>query len=218
MDLIASILRNFASEPLFMLAILGISILGGSIAVERVRYLLAIGDLKKDEFLGRVQQQILAGHLDKAISLCSQKESPLTNIVKAGLMAVANDKGADEVQTAMDAVALREIPRLERRTGLLALLSNLATLVGLLGTISGLVGAFIALGAAHPGEKAALLSRNIVMAMSCTAFGLLVAVLLLGAYGYIQTRTQELVDDVHEAAVATLHFILANREKFGGKP
>jgi biopolymer transport protein ExbB/TolQ len=129
-------------------------------------------------------------------------------------MAVANSKDVEEVQTAMDAVALREIPRIEKRTGLLALLSNLSTLVGLLGTIAGLIGAFVAVAGVSPAEKATLLSKSISMAMNCTAFGLLVAIPLLGAYGYIQTRAQELVDDVHEAAVTTLNFILSNRDKF----
>ena len=59
-----------------------------------------------------------------------------------------------------------------------------------------------------------MLAASISEAMNCTAFGLLVAIPLLGAYGWLQTRGQELVDDVHEAAVATLNFILSNRDKF----
>lgn len=214
MELFASILRNFALEPLYMSTILLISLLGAAVAVERIRYIVAAGSIKKDDFLGKVNQQLLAGHLDRAIAVCSQNNSPLTNIVKAGLVAVANSKDVEEVQTAMDAVALREIPRIEKRTSLLALLSNLSTLVGLLGTIAGLIGAFVAVAGVSPAEKATLLSKSISMAMNCTAFGLLVAIPLLAAYGYIQTRAQELVDDVHEAAVATLNFILTNRDKF----
>lgn len=214
MELFASIIKNFAHEPLYMYTILGISLLGLAIAVERIRYVTAAGSIKKDDFLNRVNQQILAGNLERAIAVCSQTSSPLTNIVKAGLMAVANNKDAEDVQTAMDAVALREIPRIEKRTSLLALMSNLATLVGLLGTIAGLIGAFAAVSGVSPAEKATLLSKSISMAMNCTAWGLLVAVPLLGVYGYIQTRAQELVDDIHEAAVTTLNFILANKEKF----
>lgn len=214
MELFASILKNFAIEPLYMFSILGISFLGAAVAFERIRYITAASSIKKDDFLNRVNQQILAGNLERALAVCSQTNSPLTNIVKAGLMAVANHKDVEEVQTAMDAVALREIPRIEKRTSLLALLSNLATLVGLLGTIAGLIGAFVAVAGVSPAEKATLLSKSISMAMNCTAFGLMVAIPLLAAYGFIQTRAQELVDDVHEAAVTTLNFILANKEKF----
>jgi hypothetical protein len=40
------------------------------------------------------------------------------------------------------------------------------------------------------------------------------AVPLLAVFGYLQTKSQEIVDDIHEASVATLNFILVNREKF----
>ncbi len=129
-------------------------------------------------------------------------------------MAIASKKSIDEVQTAMDAVALREIPKIEKRTGLLAMLANLATLVGLLGTTSGMIGAFAAVATVAANEKAARLAAEISEAMNCTAFGLLVAIPLLASYGWLQTRGTELVDDVHEAAVATLNFILSNRDKF----
>lgn len=217
MELFASIIKNFALEPLYMLTILAISFVGAAISYERIRFMNGATAVKKDEFLYKVQQQLLQGNLERAIAVCAQTPNPLTNIVKAGLMSVANNKDADEVQTSMDAVALREIPKIEKRTSLLALLSNLSTLVGLLGTIAGLIGAFVAVAGVSPSEKAALLSKSISMAMNCTAFGLLVAIPLLAVYGYIQTRAQELVDDVHEAAVATLNFVLMNRDKFPKK-
>jgi biopolymer transport protein ExbB/TolQ len=214
MELFASILKNFGHEPLFMGAILVISLVGAAVSYERIKYITAAGSVKKDELLNRVNHLLLAGSLDRAISVCAQTNSPMTNIIKVGLLAAANLKSAEEVQTAMDAVALREIPKIEKRTSLLALLSNLSTLVGLLGTIAGLIGAFVAVAGVSPAEKATLLSKSISMAMNCTAFGLLVAIPLLAVYGYIQTRAQDLVDDVHEAAVVTLNFIISNRDKF----
>ncbi len=208
-----SIAENMKHDPM-MWPIVVVSLIGGAVVVERFRYIQAAGSVKKDDFLGRVNQQILQGNLERAIAVCSQTPNPLTNIVKAGLMAVANGKDTEEVQTAMDSVALREIPKIEKRTGLLALLSNIATLLGLLGTIAGLIGAFAAVSGVSPAEKATLLSNSISTAMNCTAFGLLVAIPLLGIYGYLQTRTQEIVDDIHEAAVSSLNFILTNKEKF----
>ena len=58
------------------------------------------------------------------------------------------------------------------------------------------------------------LAAEIAKAMNCTAYGLLVAIPLLGAYGWLQSKGTELIDDVHEAAVATLNFIISNRDKF----
>jgi biopolymer transport protein ExbB len=211
---IAFVANAFRGGGFFMYPILLVSVVGLAIALERIIYMSAAGSVKKDEFLDRVNGYILQGNLDRAVAICSQVNSPLTKIVKAGLMAIVSNKDAEEVQTAMDAVALREVPRIEKRTGLLAMLSNMATLLGLLGTITGLIGAFGAVANVSPSEKATLLANSISEAMNCTAFGLITAIPLLAIFGYLQTRQQTLVDDVHEAAVATLNFILTNRDKF----
>ncbi|MDZ4677097.1 MAG: MotA/TolQ/ExbB proton channel family protein [Oligoflexia bacterium] len=212
--MLSSAAEAFHHGGFFMWPILGVSLIGLAVTIERFMYLTGAGTVKKDDFLNRINQFILQGNLERAIAVCSQASSPITKIVKAGLMAVASNKDAEEVQTAMDAVALREIPRIEKRTSLLAMFSNLSTLIGLLGTIVGLIGAFGAVANVSPSEKAGLLAKAIAEAMNCTAFGLIVAIPLLGIYGYLQSKAQDLVDDIHEAAVATLNFILANRDKF----
>jgi biopolymer transport protein ExbB len=214
MNMFTKISAAFAGGGFFMYPILLVSIAGLAVSMERFLFLMSAASVQKDEFLNRINQFILQGNLERAIAVCSQAQSPLTRIVKAGLMAIANNKDAEEVQTAMDAVALREVPRIESKTGLLAMFSNMATLLGLLGTITGLIGAFGAVANVSPSEKATLLANSISEAMNCTAFGLIVAIPLLGIFGYLQTKSQALVDDVHEAAVATLNFILTNRDKF----
>lgn len=214
MELIRNAAEAFHEGGFFMWPILFTSFAGAFITIERWRYINIAGSVKKDEFLQRINQHILQGNLERAIAVCSQANTPLTKIVKAGLVAVTNNKDTEEVQTAMDAVALREVPKVERRTGLLAMLSNMATLIGLLGTITGLIGAFGAVANVSPSEKATLLAASISEAMNCTAFGLLVAIPLLGLFGFLQTKVQDVVADIHEGAVATLNFIVSNREKF----
>ncbi len=212
--MIGKLLTAFHHGGFFMWPILFISFMGAALIFERVRYMRQASSVRKEEFLNQLNQLVLQGNLERCIALCNQHPTPLTKIVRSGLMAIASKKSVDEVQTAMDAVALREIPKIEKRTGLLAMLANLATLVGLLGTTVGMIGAFSAVATVAANEKAARLASEISEAMNCTAFGLLVAIPLLGSYGWLQTRGTELVDDVHEAAVATLNFILSNRDKF----
>ena len=113
----------------------------------------------------------------------------------------------------MDAVALREVPLIEKRISLLAMLSNLSTLLGLLGTVAGMIGAFAAVANVSPSEKAGLLANSISEAMNCTAFGLIVAIPLLAVYGFLTSWAQTVVDDIHEASVSTLNFVLSNRDK-----
>ncbi len=192
------------------------SLVGIAIIFERFYVIRAASDVKKDELLNHINSYILQGNLEKAVAVTSQIRSPLTNIVRAGLVTVVNGKGAEDVQTAMDAVALREIPRIEKRIGLLSTVSNLATLLGLLGTVVGLIQAFASVANAPPDQKAQMLSDSIAIAMNTTAFGLMVAIPLLGAYGWLNSWAQSVIDDIHEASVATLNFILSNKNKITG--
>ena len=192
------------------------SALGAAIGIERCVVLMQANKIRKDELLNHIQSYVLQGNIEKAIAVTSQIKSPLTNIIRAGLVSVANNGEAEEVQTAMDAVALREIPLVEKRIGLLATLSNIATLLGLLGTVAGLIGAFGAVANVAPAEKATMLANAIATAMNTTAYGLIVAIPLLAGFGILNAMAQNIVDDVHESAVATLNFILSNKAKLKG--
>ncbi len=166
----------------------------------------------KETFLKGLREHIYKGELDRAISYCaSQKKTPLVSVVKSGLINVP--KGEADVQAAMDEATLRESPKLEKRTGYLAMLGNVATLLGLLGTIVGLIGAFGAVATASPSDKATILSRSISEAMNCTAFGLITAIPALVAYSVLQGRTQHMLDDINESSVSVLNLIIANRDK-----
>jgi biopolymer transport protein ExbB len=166
----------------------------------------------KETFLKGLREHIYKGELDRAISYCaSQKKTPLVSVIKSGLINVP--KGEADVQAAMDEATLRESPKLEKRTGYLAMLGNVATLLGLLGTIVGLIGAFGAVATASPSDKATILSRSISEAMNCTAFGLITAIPALVAYSVLQGRTQHLLDDINESSVSVLNLIIANRDK-----
>jgi biopolymer transport protein ExbB/TolQ len=213
MGAITSMAEMFKEGGWPMWPILGVLAFSLAVAVERFIVLRAARSVNKDELLDRLNARVLKGDLMKAISIVGKSNTPLTKIVQAGLTSVVNGGSPEEVQTAMDAIALREIPKLEKRTGLLATAANVATLIGLLGTVLGLIGAFAAVASASPVEKGTLLGAAIAESMNCTAFGLIVAIPALGAFGYLSSTTQELVDDIHETAVSTLNFILANRDK-----
>lgn len=210
---VETMVQSYKAGGQTMNLILVIGGMGVWIFLERFAALRAAGRVDKDEVLSTVNSYILQGQIDKAISVCSQVKSPITNIINAGLVAVKNGKDDEQVQTAMDAIALREIPKIQKRISLLSTIANLATLAGLLGTIVGMIGAFAGVANAAPAEKAAILAAKISMSMNCTGLGLIFAVPLLGIYGWFNSWSEGIVDDIHEASVATLNFILSNRDK-----
>jgi biopolymer transport protein ExbB len=211
-ELFESIAKAFEQGGWGMYPIAAALVFALAIMLDRIWALYFKANIDKEMFLRGLKKHIYSGDLDKAISYCAgQKRTPLVSVIKAGLINVP--KGEDDVQAAMDEATLRESPRIEKRTGYLAMIGNVATLLGLLGTITGLIKCFGAVANANPADKAAILSQGISEAMNCTAFGLGVAIPSLVIYSVLQGRTQHMVDDINESAVGVLNLIVANKDK-----
>lgn len=202
---------NEGGWPMYPIAL--VFVVGLAIAVERFIVLFGSAAINKDGFIRGLKKHIYAGDLDKAINyVAGQKPTPLTNVLKSGLMNVP--KGEEEVQAALDEASLRETPRLEARTGYLAMLGNAAMLIGLFGTVNGLIGAFKAVSHASPADRATILAGSIGEAMNCTRFGLLSSIPLLILFSVLNGRTQSLINDINESSVAVLNLIVQNKDKF----
>ena len=124
-----------------------------------------------------------------------------------------NKRPDEEVQVAMDAAVLREMPKLEGMTSFLAVLGNISVLAGLLGTIIGMIGSFRAVSSADPATKAQLLSEGISHALNCTGFGLTVAIGAILFYGLFQHMIQKSENELLETSMSLMNLVAANRDK-----
>jgi biopolymer transport protein ExbB/TolQ len=208
----ASIWKHFKDGGWGMYLILFWSVITIGIIIERALYLFG-SSINKDVFLATMQKCILAGDVARAVKMCSAANAPLARIVQAGLVKV--NRPDEEVQAAMDEAALRELPKIVKRTGFLALMANLSMLSGLLGTVSGLITSFGAVSgeSVDPSQKARILAEGISEAMNCTAFGLIIALIGLVGYAVLNGKTQTLEDDINEASVQVLNLVVSNRQK-----
>jgi len=204
--------RAFAEGGFVMYVIAVIAILAIFVIVERMMKLKNLA-VDKKEFTDQIFRMVVAGDLRQAISYCDARPAPLTNTVKAGLVQAMNKRPDEEVQVAMDAAVMREMPKVEGWVSFLAVFGNVAVLAGLLGTIIGMIGSFRAVAAADPATKALELSKGISHALNCTAFGLLVAIISIVAYGLFQHRIQKTENEVVETSMSLLNLVVANREK-----
>ncbi len=204
--------RAFAEGGLVMYIIAAIAILSVILILERMMKLKSLSVDKKD-FTDQIFRMVVAGDLRQAVSFCDSRPAPLTNTVKAGLIQAMNKRPDEEIQVAMDAAVMREMPKVEGWTSFLAVFGNVSVLAGLLGTIIGMIGSFRAVAAADPATKALELSKGISHALNCTAFGLLVSIACIVAYGLFQHRIQKTENEVIETSMSLLNLVVANRDK-----
>jgi biopolymer transport protein ExbB len=166
-----------------------------------------------DKLMSLLKSQIVSGNIQGALNTCQASPSPVTRIVAAGLRRAG---GTDhDVQQGMDDEALRELPKIEKRTGYLAMLGNLATLAGLLGTITGLIKSFAGVAGVDPSMKATMLSKGISEAMNCTAFGLGTGILGLATFAWLNGMTQGILDGINQVSVETLNLVVAGQQQGG---
>jgi biopolymer transport protein ExbB/TolQ len=132
----------------------------------------------------------------------------IAGVLKAGLEDAGS--GAERIKNTIDEAMLKMIPRLEQRTGYLAVIGNVSTLLGLLGTVYGLIMSFAAVG--KPGidaaQKSELLASGIATAMNSTFLGLSVAITAIMVYSFLRAKTQKIVDELDEYSLRVMNTLV----------
>jgi biopolymer transport protein ExbB len=204
MEFFATVLRFFQSGGAFMYPILIVMIIGLAIAFERALYLRR-ANAENRELWASLLPLLNQGKHDSAEQLAAESETAIGRVLGFGLARARGNASRGEIEMAMEESIMEVTPLLERRTHYLATFANIATLLGLLGTIIGLIQGFNAVANVNPAEKANLLSASISVAMNTTAFGLMVAIPLLLAHAWLQSKANDLIDSVEMAAIKFLN-------------
>lgn len=217
MDFFSSIAKFFQDGGLFIYPIALVLAIGVAITVERWRFLNSEKscNLKAfDDFLPLLRTD---DH-DKMTLFTRDNDAPVSRMIGCGLDMMKVTKQRADVEQAMSEGMMEAVPRLEQRTGYLAVLANVATLLGLLGTIIGLIAAFTAVANADPAEKSKLLSLSISVAMNTTAFGLIAAIPLLISHALLTNKTNAIIGSIEMAGVKFLNVMTLNRAIQAGLP
>lgn len=198
-----NVLEIMSGGGWMMWVIFGVSVLAGTISLERFVNLFLFSHLSADKFMKKVMDHVEAGNYAAAIEACNvRSKHPLPEVLKAGL--VRSNRREKEIERAMEEKMLHAVPRMQRGISFLGLLGNSATLLGLLGTIFGLIKAFSGVSAASAAARQQVLAEGISIAMYTTAFGLIVAVPILFAHNLISSRMDKVMVQTEEGAVALL--------------
>jgi biopolymer transport protein ExbB/TolQ len=199
---------------LFMWSILIVAVFSLSIIIERMFYLMGRSGYKAELFIKNILSSIQKDDVPAAVTLCAKaKKMALAQVVKAGLDQV--NSGAERIRNSIDEAMLKIIPDLEKRTGYLAVIGNVATLLGLLGTVYGLIMSFAAVG--RPGidaaQKSELLAAGIATAMNSTFSGLSVAITAIMIYALIKAKTQKIIDEIDEYSLRIVNALVEKSYK-----
>jgi biopolymer transport protein ExbB len=157
-------------------------------------------------FLDQLSGFVMKAQIGDAVKLCEMnKRKPAANVALAALMRAHLPESViyDGIQMAVQK-ASRAI---KNRTGYLATIANVATLLGLFGTIAGLISSFEAVGHAEAQQKSALLAAGISTAMNATMMGLAVAVPCMITYAILMNKTSSLLADLEDTAVRSLDML-----------
>ena len=204
MDIVVSIIRFFHNGGPFMYPILVVFGLGLAITIERLLYLRRAKSETRILW-AKMLPLVNGGQYEDAEKLASESATAIGRVLGYGIARSRANATRSEVELAMEESLMEATPQLERRTRYLATFANIATLLGLLGTIIGLIQAFAALSDISPAQKQDQLSAAVSVAMSCTAFGLMVAIPFLLLHAWLQGITDDLIDNLEIAAVKFLN-------------
>ncbi len=193
MEFVAKIVQAFSPKAdafLFMWAILTTGVFALAIIIERFIYLTMRQGFKTELFVKNILSCVEKDDVTSAIALCKKaKNMAIGQVIKAGVEEAG--AGAERIRNSIDEATLKIVPQIEQRTGYLAVIGNVSTLLGLLGTVFGLIMSFAAVG--RPGidaaQKSELLASGIATAMNSTFLGLSVAISAIIVYSLLKAKS-----------------------------
>jgi biopolymer transport protein ExbB len=199
----AFIIENFFHvAPILLAAAFAIMIV-----IERTRALIFVYPMQASgAFFELIRKLIVEDRLADALALCDRfKDKPVAKVVREGVMRANQPEAL--ITDGLSIVIGEVTEKIQLRTGFLATIANVATLLGLFGTIVGLIQSFEAVGNANAAERSTLLAAGISSAMNATMLGLAVAIPCMVAYSFLINRTNRLNGQVERSATQILEIL-----------
>lgn len=168
----------FIAGGVVMWPLLGFSVLGVALIIERLRFWLRLNKRQSRvvrEVLNLYRHDNVVSAMDK---LQQNADLPMARIFLAALE--LEEPTPEEFRLALESEAQAEIPILKRFQNIFDTIISLAPLLGLLGTVLGLITSFASLNLGDVGgTKTAGVTAGISEALVSTATGLIVAIFIL---------------------------------------
>jgi biopolymer transport protein ExbB len=170
-------------------------------------------EIHTSELLRGLRNTLQRNAFVEALTLCDNTPGPIAKLLGAAILAFQN---REDLRTAMDEVAIVEIPRLERYIHFIGTVGFVMPLLGFLGTVVGMTEVFEAtrISSGMIPELADAMGG----ALMTTAAGLTGAVICYLGHNYLVARLNVILLDMEKAAMEITSFCeqqrnAAEREK-----
>jgi biopolymer transport protein ExbB len=193
--------------PLMWL-ILFCSVLAGAVFLERVSYFHRI-TVRVGEFMRGLANLIEHRRFAEAQMECAGTPTPVTRFIHAAILRHQSTRA--ELKDIVAEAGQLEVPRLERRLGILATIAFITPLIGLLGTVVGLIEAFVNISTQSGFAGATDIASGIYQSLLTTAAGLVVAIPCAVGYSYLSSRVNTLMHDMERAGIEIVNLITEHR-------
>ncbi|WP_413853632.1 MotA/TolQ/ExbB proton channel family protein [Candidatus Ruminimicrobium bovinum] len=140
-------------------------------------------------------------NITEVILFCKRINSPVANIVKAGLTQFLHT-GKPNVKEAMKREILLETVKLERYTTIIGTIGSVSVYIGLFGTVIGIIHSFHNISLAGSGGISVVIG-GVAESLIATATGLLVAIPAVVAYNFLSKAIDNFTVDMEYAVSAT---------------
>jgi biopolymer transport protein ExbB len=193
-------LQFFLSGGYVMWPLLLCSIVAVAVSLERFFFLRRV-HVDGEKLMRRVNECLARGLPAEAKGICEATPGPVAKVLAAALARPELSKG--EIRDSVRAVALAEVPVLERYLPTLSTVVTVSPLLGLFGTISGLMKVFKVISGGQIGNYE-LLSVGIAEALITTFAGLAIAIPFLVVYNSLSSRVDSLVNEMEQRVAELL--------------
>ena len=156
--------------------------------------------------------EVERGDLARAEAIGSRSRDYLARVLTYALQHRGISFGNALLQAANE-----ELQRFNRGISVLDTIVTLAPLLGLFGTVTGMIHAFGLLGASELGAPTAI-TGGIAEALVATAFGLLIAMVSLLPFNFLNTQLERARQEIETAAAQLEMLLLRNGVAAGMKP
>lgn len=170
------------------------SLVAMTVAFERLIFIIRERSKRDPQLVEKILTEVEKGNPDAAVRAGQGSGDFVVRTLVYGLQ-----HREKTFSNALLQAANKELKRFNHGLSVLDTIITLAPLLGLFGTVTGMIHAFGLLGGSELGAPAAI-TGGIAEALIATAYGLVIAIVALIPFNYLNTRVEEARHEIEDAS------------------